>query len=156
MDLEIRWHKEFDLKESKKSEFIYEVDELDAIPTSPGVYIFARAYGESISPLYIGQALNLQTRIKQQLNNLRLMRGVQHASNGYRLLFVAEFVAKGGQNAKKSISVIESALISTALVEGCELINVQGKKTLAHSIASSGNRKARSWLPENVIRLRRA
>ena len=156
MDLEIRWHKAFDLKESKKSEFIYEVNDFEAIPNSPGIYYFARAYADSISPLYIGQAINLQQRVKQQLNSLKLMRGIQHAPSGDRLLFVAEFIPKPGQSTKKALSVIESALISTALVEGFELINVHGKKKEAHSIASRGNLEARSWLPENVIRLRRA
>lgn len=84
------------------------------------------------------------------------MRAIEHAPNGSRLLYVAEFVSKGGQSATKAIAIIESAFISAAMVEGFELINIKGTKTLAHTITSSGNREARSWLPENIIRLRRA
>jgi hypothetical protein len=75
---------------------------------------------------------------------------------GYRTLHVAKFIGKKGQDFGKAIRIIESALISAALVEGYELINIKGTKSLAHTIASTGNREARRWLPENTIRLRRA
>jgi hypothetical protein len=155
MDLEVRWESPFSLSRSE-SDLIYEVAEVESLPDGPGVYVFARLHGKAVCPLYVGKALNLRKRIEQQLNNLRLMRGIERAPNGTRLLYAGEFVGKGGQSVAKAISVVESALISTAMVEGFELINVQGTKTLAHSITSTGNREARSWLPENVIRLRRA
>jgi hypothetical protein len=106
--------------------------------------------------LYIGKADNLSRRIEQQLNNVRLMRGLEDADAGYRTLHVAEFIAKKGQDSSKAIGIIEAALISAALVEGYELINVKGTKTPVHTIASTGNREARRWLPENTIKLRRA
>ena len=155
MDLEVRWQSPFDLSRSK-GDLIYEVEDFESLPDGSGVYVFARVHGESVCPLYVGKALNLRKRIEQQLNNLRLMRAIERSPKGTRLLYVGEFMGKGGQSVAKAISVVESALISTAMVEGFELINVQGTKTLAHSITSTGNREARSWLPENVIRLRRA
>ena len=155
MDLEVRWESPFDLFRSK-SDLIYEVEDFESLPDGPGVYVFARVHGESVCPLYVGKALSLRKRIDQQLNNLRLMRAIERSPKGSRRLYAGEFIGKGGQSVAKAISVVESALISTAMVEGFELINVQGTKTLAHSITSTGNREARSWLPENVIRLRRA
>jgi len=155
MDLELRWLSPFDLVESRGN-FIYEVDNFERIPDMPGIYVFGRDHGGAISPLYIGKAISLCTRIEQQLNNVGLMRAIQRAPNAYRVLYVAEFICKTGQNLDKAIAVIESALISAAMVEGFELINKQGTKTLAHTISSTGNREARSWLPENVIRLRSA
>jgi hypothetical protein len=154
MDLEVRWAPPQALFKSSENA-IYEVDNLDDISDRPGVYTFARIHGTSLAPLYIGRALDLRRRIKQQLNNLRLMKAIERSQRGTRALFCAEFIGKGGQSASKAIGVIESALISTALVEGYELLNVQGTKTLVHSIKSTGNQMARSWLPENTIRLRK-
>ncbi|MBX3628024.1 MAG: GIY-YIG nuclease family protein [Rhizobacter sp.] len=155
MDIEVRWLKPFDLVRSK-SDLIYEISGIDSVPSTPGVYVFARAHGDVVCPLYVGKAGDLRKRVEQQLNNLKLMRAIERAPNGYRVLYVAEFLGKGGQDAMKAVSVVESAFISAAMVEGFELINVQGTKTLAHTITSTGNREARSWLPESVIRLRKA
>jgi len=155
MDLEVRWLSPFNLVKSRTN-LIYEVENFEEIPEAPGIYVFGRAHGDSVSPLYIGKAVNLCSRIEQQLNNVKLMRAIENAPNAYRVLYVAEFIGKGGQGADKAISVIEAAFISAAMVEGFELINVKGTKTLAHTISSTGNREARSWLPGNVIRLRRA
>ena len=154
MNLEIRWAPPQALFKSSQNA-IYEVDDLDDITDGPGVYTFARIHGTSLAPLYIGKALDLRRRIKQQLNNLRLMKALENSRSGTRSLFCGEFIGKGGQSAKKAIAIVESALISTALVEGYELLNVQGTKTLVHSIKSSGSSIARSWLPSNTIRLRR-
>ena len=156
MDLDLRWLAPFDLIDGTQNGLIYDVGDLNEIPESPGVYVFSRVHGKTVSPLYIGKAESLSRRIEQQLNNVRLMRGVEDAEAGYRTLHVAEFIAKKGQDSGKAIRIIESALISAALVEGNELINIKGTKTLAHTITSTGNREARRWLPENTIRLRRA
>ena len=156
MDLDLRWLAPFDLIDGTQNGLIYDVEDLNQIPESPGVYVFSRVHGETVSPLYIGKAENLSHRIEQQLNNVRLMRGIEDAEAGYRKLHVAKFIGKKGQDSGKAIHIIESALISAALVEGYELINIKGTKTLAHTITSTGNREARRWLPENTIRLRRA
>jgi hypothetical protein len=155
MDIEVRWLKPFELFRSK-SDLLYEIDGMDFVPATPGVYVFGRAHGDTVCPLYVGKAGDLRKRVEQQLNNLKLMRAIDRAPNGYRLLYVAEFLGKGGQDAMKAVSIVESALISAAMVEGFELINIQGTKTLAHTITSTGNREARSWFPESVMRLRKA
>lgn len=156
MDLRVRWLEPFYLIDGAHDRLIYDIEDFDEIPESAGVYVFARAYGKTVSPLYIGRAENLSKRIEQQLNNVRLMNGIRGSQAGYRTVYIGEFISKGGQNAGTALRIIESALISTALVDGFNLLNVQGTKTLAHAIASSGNREARSWLPDNTIKLRRA
>lgn len=156
MDLNLRWLAPFDLVDGSESGLDFAVDGFEEIPNGPGVYVFSRVHSGKAIPLYIGKAGNLQRRVKQQLKgNVRLMRAIDIAPKGYRTLHVAELQAKPGQATKKAIEVIESALISAAHVEGYELVNIQGKKTLAHTITSTGNREARTWLPENVIKLRR-
>ena len=156
MDLDLKWLAPFGLIDGTRNGLIYDLEDLNEVPESPGVYVFARIHGQTVSPLYIGKAENIFRRIEQQLNNVRLMRGLEDAEAGSRTLHVAEFIAKKGQDSRKAINIIESALISAALVEGYELINIKGTKTPVHTITSTGNREARRWLPENTIKLRRS
>lgn len=152
MDLQVQWLDPLSLRDSKLG-LLYDVVDFHNIPETPGVYVFARSFGDSVSPLYIGKAINLRSRIEQQLNNLRLMRAIAEAEKGNRMLYLAEFQAKGGQSAEKAIAIIESAFIRAAMLEGYDLINIKGTQTTAHTITSSGNREGRSWLPESVMRI---
>lgn len=157
MDLELRWKAPIELIDGSADNLIYSVSDLTSIAESPGIYVFARFYGESVVPLYIGQAINLRTRIWQQLStNVRLMNSIRNAQAGYRKLLIGEFIAKRAQNTKKALSIIESALINAAMVEGDELLNIRGTKAPVHAINCSGNRESRGRLPENVINVRRA
>jgi hypothetical protein len=156
MDLRIRWQSPIDLVDGSRDDLIYAVTDLDIIPEKPGVYVFARVHSDIVAPLYIGRAKDLKQRIDQQLNNVRLMRGIERSPKGYRTLYVGEFQPRPAQKSTSALKIIEAALISAAMVEGFELLNVSGTKTLAHSITSTGNREARTWLPENIIKLRRA
>lgn len=157
MDYELRWQKPAMLFHSFT--LIYEIDEdaLAQLPGGPGVYVFARVHGKNVYPLYVGQSLTVRKRVSQHLTtNVKLMRGIQKAPNGERRVYGAELTVTSRMNVGKALTVIEKAMISTAHVEGHELLNVQGTKTLVHTIKSSGNREARSWLPDNTIALRRA
>ena len=156
MDLEVQWVGPYDLANGKREGLIYTIPQLDDISTGPGVYVFARVHGKSVFPLYIGKAANLQRRIGQHVNNVRLMRGIEEAPVGYRTLHVGEFVAKGGQVAEKAVRIIESALIRAALAEGYDIFNVKGTKTLVHTISSRGNREARRWLRSSTLKVERA
>jgi hypothetical protein len=157
MDLKLRWLGPFDLVDGGDSGLDFAIEQFDQIPNGPGVYVFSRVHSRKAIPLYIGKAENLQRRVGQQLkNNVRLMRAIKLAPRGYRTVHIAELAATPGQSASKAIRVVESAPITTAHFQGYDLVNIQGKKTLAHNITSTGNREARSWLPEDVIKLRRA
>lgn len=156
MDIRLQWDEPFDLVDGSRDGLIYDVEDFEDIPDAPGIYIFARMHGASVSPLYIGRATSLSTRIEQQLyNNVRLMTGLANAQAGYRILLVGQLVTQRGQRLQTVLDLIESALIQSALVEGFELLNVQGTRTPVHSVTSSGNRDARSWLPSNRILLQR-
>lgn len=101
---------------------------LDLIPKSPGVYVFYRKYGSNFQVFYVGKALNLRSRLKGQLNNLKLMNGIKSASNGARNLACGEIVLKPGQKAASAIRAAEKLLIRHFVDEGHELINIQGVK----------------------------
>lgn len=131
MKLQLDWHHSL-----KLGKFPYFVD-LKAIPPTPGVYIFLRVYGESAEALYVGKASNLQSRIKQQLNNLKLMTAVQQASNGERRLVFAEFMPKPGQQIGKTLPICEKALIRYYLAQGHGLVNIQGATLKFHEVDST-------------------
>ena len=157
MELELRWKKPLHLIDGSEWQMIYCLDEddEDSIPEEPGIYVFGRKFGDSFVPLYIGQAKNLCSRIGNQFNNLRLMRGIEDAESGKRLLVFAEFYAKPGQQLAKCLDIIESALIENALTQGFELLNKQGTKTPTHALNFSGARDgARIFSKEMYVRAR--
>lgn len=155
MDIALHWDGPYDLRKAPREGLIYALDALDDLDEAPGVYVFARVHGPRTVPLYIGQAGNVRKRIRQQLNNLKLMRGLENAPTGHRTLHVAWPQLRQGQQQAKVLAIVESALIATALSQGFGLVNVQGTKTLAHRIESRGNREAREWLPGREMLLRR-
>jgi hypothetical protein len=143
MELELFWHRPVALRDGSRQSLIYVCDELDELPTTAGVYVFGRQFGENVEPIYIGKAGNLRRRVREHTErNIRLMKGIEAAKNGRRVIQVAEWFGKPGQQAGRVLPIIESALIKYALAEGYELLNVHGTKTPVHELSMSGNRAA--------------
>ena len=129
---------------------IYECEDLEAIPKSSGVYIFGREHGDAAAPLYIGKALNLRRRIEQQLNSVRLMKGILESQIGKRFFIYCVPQLKRGQRAVRVISILEQALIAHALSEDFELLQKQGTKTPNHTIQFLGNRTSEDLAPRRM------
>lgn len=141
MDLDIQWHAPVGLRDGTPERLIYACDELEFLPDTAGVYLFGREFGVNIAPIYIGKAGNLRLRVRQHLErNIKLMKSIEAAKNGRRVVQVGEWRAKPGQQAKRVLPIIESALIKYALAEGFELVNVHGTKTPVHELSMTGNR----------------
>lgn len=68
MKISVFWHKPIRLEDGSKNNLIYNITDLNKFEEIPGVYMFCRSYGDNISPLYIGKANNLASRIRQQFN----------------------------------------------------------------------------------------
>jgi hypothetical protein len=152
MDLDIFWHRPVELTDGSDDNLILTCD-FDKIPQAPGVYTFARKWGDQIEPLYIGQASDLRGRIWQHCNNnVRLMRQIENAQRGLKVVLAAEWRAKPGQQQRRSLNAIEAALIKYALAEGHDLFNVQGTKRPVHTINSAGNRDACAHLFRREIK----
>jgi hypothetical protein len=135
----LSWHKPQALKA-----YPYQPD-LSSIPKEAGVYVFYRTYGpKKFQVFYVGKAKNLRNRIKGQLNNLKLMTGIQMAANGARYLAYAEVALKPGQKPEPTIHAAEKLLIRHYVEEGHELLNIQGIKiriqTLTNERPSSLNK----------------
>lgn len=156
MRIEVKWSRPLPLRDGSAELLTYTCDDLDPSLDEPGVYIFARRHGDSVSPLYIGQASRLKQRVEQQFaNNTRLMNGLKQAGAGQRILLLGRVQFKRGQQLKQVLNVLESALIQHALTEGHELLNKQGTKTPVHTISFQGNRTSRCIAPLHVnVRMR--
>jgi hypothetical protein len=79
------------------------------------------------------------------------MKGIKDSLSGDKILIVGQFIPKPGQGKKKSISIIEKALITHCLVEGIELLNKQGTKTKFHEVSVSGYLLARNITGQSIF-----
>jgi hypothetical protein len=133
--LQVRWNVPLSMRAARQS-LIYSVD-LAKIPRASGVYVFGRRYGDEFEALYVGKALNIQGRVKGQLNNLRLMQHVRTAKSGRRFLLVGTVVTRPGQQIDRVLPLVERALIRHFLSEGHDLANIQGTLLRRHEVVST-------------------
>jgi hypothetical protein len=147
----LKWERPRRLKDGSRLNLIYSCTGLDRLASKPGVYVFARRFSKLVFPLYIGQATKLRSRIEQQLNNVQLMMGLKNARSGPRILLVARLSLRRGQQKKRVLDIIESALIKHALVQGHDLLNQQGTKTKVHTVKSKGNNSSRQVAPLTML-----
>jgi hypothetical protein len=108
-----------------------------------GVYVFARQFGTSVNPIYVGQAQNIRVRIRQQFRNHPLMRGIENAGNGRRLLLQGEVITRRGQQLVHVLNVVERGLIEHFLGEGYTLLNVRGANVPSDTVTFQGNQLSR-------------
>lgn len=150
MEISLEWKRFIPLKEGYAEKLIYTLD-FDLLPSSAGIYIFGRKYAKSFEALYVGKALNLRTRIKRQIKgNIKLMRHIEDASSGARVLVAAEIVPKSGQKLEKILLIAERAFIKHFLGEGHDLVNTQGTKFRRH-VVSSNRKQFRKYIPMKMF-----
>ena len=137
MKLNVEWSKPIPLHSGAKENLIYTVD-LDKVPRYAGIYVFARRWGKSYEALYIGKSKNIRGRIRNHTNNLRLMRHLEKAKTGRRVLIVGRARPKPGQRLDKILRTLEKGTIRHFLSEGHDLVNKQGIRIRRHEITSDG------------------
>jgi hypothetical protein len=149
MDIRLEWLQPIRLVDGADQDLIYTCDEADLrnLPQDAGIYVFGRTWADSITPLYIGKAVDLQRRIKRQFNNTRLMKGIEHAPVGERVLLVARLRTGSGQTVDRCLKVVESAYIEYALSQDSELLNKQGTVQKVHTIRGVGRQRSRNPFP---------
>jgi hypothetical protein len=153
MKLHVEWARPIQLKDGSKDNLIYVVDPTK-IPTTSGIYILGRRWGSDLEALYVGKANNIRSRLKGQMNNLRLMQHLRNAKTGKRIVLAGKIMTKPGQHLEKSLALIERALIRYFLSEGHDLVNKQGARLRHHQVVSSGKHPKR-FIP-NAMYLERA
>jgi hypothetical protein len=134
MNLQVDWSSPLPMKRERTAG--YSVD-LDKVPEVPGVYIFGRRWGDSFEALYVGQAMNIHSRVKGQLNNLRLMSHLREAKVGSRIVIPGSIITKRGQQIDKCLNIVEKSLIRYFLSEGNDLVNIQGTLLRRHEVLST-------------------
>ena len=137
----------------KRENLIYAAD-LERIERLPGIYLFARRWSRSFEALYVGQSKNLRSRVRGHLNNLRLMRHLEAAKTGKRVVILGYPRLRGGQRLAKALSILERSLIRHYIAEGHDLVTQQGVRIREHEISSTG-RLPKSFVPA-VMYLERA
>lgn len=147
MDIYLEWSDPIELHDARDRLLIYSCD-LDLVPDEPGVYVFGRRHGDTVSPLYIGQAHSLSDRIKGHFkHSVPLMRGLEEAESGARILLLGRIRLKPGQNVDRVLNVVERALIEHTVAQDCVLLNVHGTKRVVNTIHSEGNQWTRQFMP---------
>lgn len=136
MNLQVDWSRPVPLKDGARQNLIYTLN-LSSIPDDSGVYVFGREWGQGFEALYVGQATRIRSRVKGQLNNLRLMNHIWNAKAGRRILVAGAIVTKRGQKIDRCMSLVEKTLIRYFLAEGHDLVNVQGTQLRRHEVLSS-------------------
>jgi hypothetical protein len=147
LNISATWHQPVALTLAR-SGFIYECPEIEKVPETAGVYVFGRRFGASIQPLYVGRAANLQKRLWDHLNSVKLMLGIKDAQAGERFFMCCEVNPKPGQKIGKVLEILESALITHLLSEGHELLQIQGTKRPNHTITFDRNEASMQIAPK--------
>lgn len=141
MRISVTWHSPIRLPLPMSR--LHERFDLEVLPCDPAVYLFARRFGLRVQVLYVGKATSLRHRIKQQLNNLKLMQAIDDAAIGPRMLIYGTLNNKPGQRVEAVLEIVERALIDHYTEEGDQLINKLGTKLPVDVIEFDGNLLAR-------------
>ncbi len=149
MKLQVQWGRPLKLRDGSKQNLIYALD-LSKLPQASGIYIFGRRWGADFEALYIGKANKIRGRVKNQLNNLRLMQHMRNAKSGTRIVLPGRLVTKPGQRLEKSMLLVERGLIRYFLSEGHDLVNKQGTRLRRHEVLSDGNHPKR-FIPRQMF-----
>lgn len=157
MKIHATWQKPQTLFKTKNGNFIYETN-LENFPKVPSCYMIYNQHGNaSRKILYIGQALNLKSRIKYQLNNLELMNEILKSVTGSkRIIFcIIQFKSKQSNDKKKVMNILENNLIKIAILNNHPLLNKQGKKLTDGEIILDNNTISKALLKKDRIILQK-
>ncbi|MFY0525874.1 hypothetical protein ACN28I_22915 [Archangium gephyra] len=150
MNLQVEWDDPISLEYVNNEKLIYSCNP-ELLPEDPGIYVFARRFGESHSPIYVGKASNLRKRITDHFyKNVPLMRGLENADKGARIVLIGKWISKPGQQMNNALSTLEKAYIESALTLGYELLNVKGARRPIDKIESVGKRKSHFPFPRRM------
>ena len=138
MKISVTWHAPLPLRGPARD--LCDTFDIDLLPSAPAVYIFARRFGPKISALYVGKAEIFRLRMRTQLNNNRLMRALDDAPIGERVLIYGTFNGKGGQRIFTLLDTVERALINHFTEEKHDLINRRGTRLQVDEIEFDGSR----------------
>ncbi|NNC16348.1 hypothetical protein HJC22_11515 [Corallococcus exiguus] len=155
MNIIINWQKPILLFKNKLEK--YTDADLENIENKAGVYYFARRFGENSTPFYIGETLNLRSRLKKHLESARIMdalRGIEnpkHAriAQGARY-FHYGYLVSNAKAQKKRLQIIQKYLIDEAISKELTLLNKHGTVVLTNTIEFEGSSEGRGIYPKSA------
>jgi hypothetical protein len=150
MEINAEWSEPIALKKDVRGGLIYTLN-LEDLPEDPGAYVFGRRHGRTVVPIYIGETLSVQGRIRNHLNSVLLMKAIEKAPNGSRFLIYCTVKAGTKDKAKKHVKILEKALLLHAQSEGHELFNKKGTKLPTDTISFTGNRTSEAIAPRVML-----
>ncbi|KAA2236733.1 hypothetical protein [Salinarimonas soli] len=156
MEISIQWFEPVQLTE--RGRLLLSPDNVpDEIPDVAGVYYFSRRYGSTHTPFYIGETLNLRSRLRSHLNTVAIvdvLRGINVSDTqirqGTRYFHYGALETKRNQDPKKCLSIVQKFMIRTAVEYGAPILNKNLTKIKIHNIHFAGNRHGRGWFDENA------
>jgi len=150
MKMYLEWGRPVPLKDGYRQNLIYVLD-ADKLPKAAGVYVFGRRRKNGgFEALYVGKANDIGGRVSGHQNNLRLMRHLETAREGAKVVRAGVFRPKPGQKVGKCLPLIERALIRYFLSEGHDLANLQGTRLGRHEVTSEG-RHPNQFVPRLML-----
>jgi hypothetical protein len=130
--------------------------EIEAVPTTPGMYIFACRRHGRIEPMYIGLAgRSIRRRLKEHLRSSRMFDGLDAARPGKRL-FIYATLEPNDAAARRYLGSFERALIRRATEAGCAALNIHQKQRTKYTLKTrctfynEGHREILWWCPRKV------
>ncbi len=162
MKIELEWTGPIKLKPVNTGGYNFEAIE-DDLPSEAGIYVFARKFGSSYSPIYIGKARNIRNRLKTQFRSLPLMVKVKNwnqtnaedasmALNGTRVLFIGNLLKPSAvAQIENALRITERSLIEHALTEGHNIVNIQMTRTKYDEIISNGVKATAAFAPRSML-----
>jgi hypothetical protein len=157
LDITIDWQRPLKLSENNVPCF-----DKNSIPEEildkSGVYYFARWYGETRAPLYIGKSLTLRERLRQHLQRTDISdiiygRDLQNfdVQKGQKYFHYGYFCPEPRQRAEKCIDLVEREMIRQAIQAGFRLVNQHGTAPIStRNIFFKGTQEGISIFPKHM------
>jgi hypothetical protein len=158
MEISIDWQKPVQLTRHKR--IIVDKDDLpEAIEARAGVYFFARRFGRICVPFYIGETLNIRSRLKQHLGTVKIadvLRSLVGAEEtikiGVRYFHFGYIRAQAPTKQKRCLKIVQKYLIRQAVENEIAILNTNLKKFKTHDLLFEGSKKARAiYSKANVV-----
>ena len=149
MEVEVKWKQPIELNTRPSGNLTVDFKspaDANSVTSKHGVYVFAKTDGDHFTPLYIGESVNIQKRIRQHFkSHVVLMNKIKESGRGKKVLVIGEIIPKQGQQAKEACVLVQDALIKKAVDDESELFNQQGTKTPIHLVNLKGFRGAKNF-----------
>lgn len=117
MKIKLDWQEPWQLGDFTDEGNYHDNLDLNNISEEAGIYIFYRQFGDTQQCLYVGQAINLRSRLKQQFKYLDLMKHLKNSKKGGKYLVFATLKTRS-QNINHALNQAERGLIMEFMDEG--------------------------------------